>query len=59
MCIIALEPISMAYLINPSRQSVCMSIPLILVRQLFGKSVAPERIVVGGVGFYVVRVLSK
>jgi hypothetical protein len=39
MCIMAPEPISMAYFINPSHQSVCLYLyPSIVARQQLGKN---------------------
>jgi hypothetical protein len=39
MCIMASEPISEAYFINPSYQSVCMCIPPFIARQRLVKQV--------------------
>jgi hypothetical protein len=65
MYIIELEPISMAYFINPSHQSVCLCVyPPIIAMQRFGKH-APastntrNRRNVGRVVFYTVRVVSN
>jgi hypothetical protein len=41
MYIMATEPISMAYIINPSHQSVCMCIPPIVDRQILSKCILP------------------
>jgi hypothetical protein len=63
MCIMAPEPISTAYFIN---MSVCLYVyPPIVARQRLGKMLPlheytrNKRIIVGGVIFYAVRVLSK
>jgi hypothetical protein len=60
------EPISTAYFINPSHQSVCLYVhPSIVARQKLGKHVPAEtyirnnRRIVRGVVFYTVRVVSK
>jgi hypothetical protein len=67
MYIMEPELSSMAYIINPSHQSMCMHVyPLIVARQLFGKNVtggneytSNNRRIFGHVVFYAVRVLSK
>jgi hypothetical protein len=44
MCIMAPEPISMAYFINPSHQSVCLHMyPLISAKQRLGENVTDTR----------------
>jgi hypothetical protein len=66
MRILALEPISTAYLINPSYQSVCLYVyPSTVARQWLGKNVSAAmntnvntRRIVGRVVFYAVRVVS-
>jgi hypothetical protein len=64
--IMAPQPISTAYFINPSHQSVCMHVnPFIIPRQRFGENVTAatnthnNRIIVGRVVFYAVLVVSK
>jgi hypothetical protein len=60
------EPISTAYFISPSHRPVCPYVYLLIVaRQRLGSHV-PEptntrnsRIIVGGIVFYVVHVMSK
>jgi hypothetical protein len=66
MYIMAPELISTAYLLNPSRQSVCLYVyPLIVARQRLGRNVIAatntrtNRIIVGRVVLYVVCVVSK
>jgi hypothetical protein len=40
ICIMAPEPISTVYVINPSHQSVCLNLyPLIVARQRLGKNI--------------------
>jgi hypothetical protein len=60
------DPISTAYFINPTRQSVCTCIPPIVARQRLGKNVTARkkytdnnRRIVGYVIFYAVRVVSE
>jgi hypothetical protein len=64
--IMASEPISTAYFINPSHQSVCLYVyPPIVARQRLGRHVPVavntlnNRRIVGGVVFYAARVVSK
>jgi hypothetical protein len=65
MYIMAPEPISTAYFINSFRLCVCKCIPLIVARQrlsrhfLAATNTGNNRRIVGGVVFYVVRVVSK
>jgi hypothetical protein len=66
MYILASEPISTAYVINSSHQSVCLHVyPSIVVRQRIGKHVAAATntrdniSIVGLVVFYTVRVVSN
>jgi hypothetical protein len=65
MYIMAPEPISTAYFINPSNQCVCLYVyPPVVVRQRFLKNVTEvtntrNNRIVGRVTFYAVRVLSK
>jgi hypothetical protein len=63
--IMALDPISKAYFINPSHQSVCLYVyPPLIARQRLGKHVSAATNTcntgrsVGRVFFYTVRVLS-
>jgi hypothetical protein len=60
------EPISTAYFINPSHQSVCLNVhPLIDARQQRGKNITAatstqsSRRMVGRVNFYAVHVVKK
>jgi hypothetical protein len=62
MYIMPPEPISTAYSINPSHQSVCLYVyPLIVARKRLSKNIPAEtnRRIVGGVAFYTVCVVSK
>jgi hypothetical protein len=54
----SLELFSTAYFTNPFHQSVCMFIPLIMVRQRLGKHV-PAAKIMGGVVFCTVNVVQK
>jgi hypothetical protein len=64
--LMAHEPISMAYFMNHSHQSVCLYVyPLVVARQRFGKNfstatnIRNNRKIVGSVIFYAIRALPK
>jgi hypothetical protein len=58
--IMALEPISTAYFIHRSRQSVCLYVyPSFRCQAKLGKKFSQERIIVIGAVLYAVRVVSK
>jgi hypothetical protein len=66
MYIMAPKPISTAYFINPSHQSMCLYVyPSMIVRQRLGKNFTAatnarnNSIIVGRVVLYAVRVVSK
>jgi hypothetical protein len=68
MYIMATEPISTAYLINPSHQSVCLYVhppPRIVAKQRLGRNIpvatntCNNKTTVRCVVFYAVRVVSK
>jgi hypothetical protein len=66
MYIMAPEPISTAYFINPSHQSVCLYVyPLIVARQRLEQTfrgneyTQNHRRIVGSVVFHAIRVVSR
>jgi hypothetical protein len=64
MYIMALEPISTAYFINPSRQALCLCILLFLSngsakRYRRNEYTRNNTRIVGGIVFYAVRIVSK